>query len=141
MYRADGFLAPCRDDEKCGINAEATASQLCHCPGHKCNGFFQKGYCQRFSTCRYLDKIYCYRSISFKKPSDEFFQYILNDLNMDRSQIIFVGDNLEKDIKGANDFGLRTVLFDRNSTETIQNRLCQTIHDLKELPDCLQNGF
>ncbi|MBN2029159.1 hypothetical protein JW824_02845 [bacterium] len=60
---------------------------------------------------------------------------------MNKSQIIFVWDNLEKDIKGANNFGLCAVRFNRNSAETIQNRLCQTIHDLKQLPDCLQNGF
>ena len=92
---------------------------------------------QRVNLLQHIDEIYCYRSIGFRKPSGKFFQYILNDLNMDRSQIIFVGDNLEKDIKGANDFGLRAVWFNRNSTETIQNRLCQTIHDLKKLPDCL----
>ncbi len=96
---------------------------------------------QRVNLLQYLDEIYCYRSIGFRKPSKEFFQYILNDLKMDKSQIIFVGDDLEKDIKGANDFGLRAVWFNRHSEKVIQNRLCQTIHHLMQLPDCLQDGF
>jgi putative hydrolase of the HAD superfamily len=96
---------------------------------------------ERINLSQYLDEIYCYQSIGFRKPSNEFFQHILDDLKIDKSRIVFVGDDFDEDIKGANDFGLRAIWLNRYSEEVIRNNMCKTIHSLDQLPDCLQNGF
>ena len=41
---------------------------------------------QRVGLAVYLDKIYCFKTIGHKKPSLEFFNYILNDLGLSPKQ-------------------------------------------------------
>lgn len=85
-----------------------------------------------------LDKVYCYRGIGHKKPSSEFFTHILNDLQLDKSRIVMVGDSFESDVLGANRSGIRAVWFNASSDIVSVGQMCQTIHDLKSLPQTLE---
>lgn len=58
-----------------------------------------------------IDKIYCYRSIGYKKPSPEFFHYILNDLQISADNLIMIGDDLTADLEGAEKSGIRGILY------------------------------
>ncbi len=46
----------------------------------------------------------------FGKPSIEFFNQALNKLNLTASDCIVVGDDLESDIQGANNVGIKSIL-------------------------------
>jgi len=89
---------------------------------------------QRVNLDRWLDKIYCYKKIGHKKPSPEFFTYILNDLKLTPKQVIMVGDNYETDVLGANRSSLRSVWFNERSKEAQTEDMVRTIHQLGELP-------
>jgi putative hydrolase of the HAD superfamily len=89
---------------------------------------------QRVNLERWLDKIYCYKKIGHKKPSPEFFTYILNDLKLTPKQVIMVGDNYETDVLGANRSSLRAVWFNERSQEAHTEDMVRTIHQLGELP-------
>jgi hypothetical protein len=43
----------------------------------------------RVGLGKLLDKVYCYRNIGHKKPSKEFFDYVLADLGIEQSQVGF----------------------------------------------------
>jgi putative hydrolase of the HAD superfamily len=85
-----------------------------------------------------LDKVYCYRTIGHKKPSPEFFAHILSDLKLDKSCVVMVGDSFESDVLGANRSGIRAVWFNASSDVMSVGEMCQTIHDLRSLPQTLE---
>jgi putative hydrolase of the HAD superfamily len=95
---------------------------------------------QRADLDQFLDKVYCFKNIGYKKPSPEFFQYILEDLQLAPQAIFMVGDNYEADVLGANRFNIRAIWFNQHSLDIRENDLQRTIHAMGELPDTL-NGF
>ena len=92
---------------------------------------------QRVDLDSLIDKVYCFRQIGYKKPSSEFFKFILNDLKLNSSQIVMIGDKFENDILGANQFGIRAIWFNAQSNESKTSKMYRTIHDLNELPNVL----
>lgn len=94
----------------------------------------------RVELSRFLDRVYCFRKMGHKKPSPEFFGYILNDLGLDQSRVFMVGDDFDSDVIGAVKCGLRAVWYNEHSTDTRKAEMYQTIHDLRSLPEAL-NAF
>ena len=94
---------------------------------------------QRVNLHKLLDKVYCFKKIGYKKPSMEFFQYILDDLKLTPRSIVMVGDNYETDVLGANACGMRAIWFNEHSLEVRENDLHRTIHDLRTLLDSMKD--
>lgn len=88
---------------------------------------------RRADLDRWLDQVYCFKTIGHRKPSPEFFAYILKDLKRTPEQVIMVGDNYEADVLGANRSGLRAVWYNDRSEENRTGELVRTIHRLGEL--------
>ena len=91
----------------------------------------------RVGLDRWLDRIYCCKKIGHKKPSREFFRYILDDLRLSPQSLCMVGDNYELDVLGANACGMRAIWFNQHSDENREGDLHRTIHTLDALPDAL----
>jgi len=94
---------------------------------------------QRVGLDKLVDKVYCFRSIGHKKPSNEFFKYILEDLKMNCSQVIMIGDSFKNDVLGANKAGIHAIWFNPQSIENNTGRMSQTINSLDELPIMLDS--
>lgn len=66
----------------------------------------------------YFDFLFISESIGYSKPSGEFFDYCLKEVNMcgsvSPSEILMVGDSLTSDITGAVNAGMLTCYFDKN---------------------------
>lgn len=54
-------------------------------------------------------------STGFSKPNPRMFQYLCNLAGIDAGETSYIGDNMEKDAKGANNAGLRGVWLNRNA--------------------------
>ena len=67
---------------------------------------------ERVNLHKYFKDIFCYKEIGFSKPSKEYFDTIVARLNVGINEIIFVGDNLKTDIKGAENNGIESILYD-----------------------------
>lgn len=66
------------------------------------------------------------------KPNIDGYLYIIGNTN--KEDVIMIGDNVDIDIKGANDSGIKSILADyRNRYPNYDNR----ITDIKELMDIL----
>lgn len=85
----------------------------------------------------FISKVYCYQRIGCKKPSPEFFDYILRDQKIVASQVALVGDDFQADVLGANQSGLRAIWYNPRSAEKRSASLHRSIHDLRELPALL----
>jgi FMN phosphatase YigB (HAD superfamily) len=59
---------------------------------------------------KYISEIYCYKAIGYEKSSKEYFERIISNNN--KEKYLMIGDVLESDIAGANNFGLNAILFD-----------------------------
>jgi putative hydrolase of the HAD superfamily len=92
---------------------------------------------QRVDLDQSLDKVYCFRNIGYKKPTLEFFQYILDDLRLTPQSLCMVGDNYEVDVLGANACGIRAIWFNEHSLEDREDSMHRTIHALVALPEVL----
>jgi FMN phosphatase YigB (HAD superfamily) len=78
-----------------------------------------------------------------RKPEPEFFEYALARCGLARDDVLFVGNQLNTDIVGAQAFGIRTVWLSgpdyRSGDETPCNASpTYTIRTLTELPALLQ---
>lgn len=94
---------------------------------------------QRVGLDHLLDKIYCFKNTGHRKPSREFYQYILKDLKLPPRSIWMVGDSYEADVLGAIACGLRAIWFNEHSLEERSGDLQRTIHDLRALPEALKD--
>jgi putative hydrolase of the HAD superfamily len=84
-----------------------------------------------------VDRVFCYQQVGFKKPSPQFFEFILRDLGLDPSQVTMVGDSFEDDVLGANRSGIRGVWFNPRSDAEPSGEMFKTIHDLRDLEGIL----
>lgn len=91
----------------------------------------------RVSLDLLVNKIYCIRKVGFRKPSREFFNFILADLAIDPSEAIMVGDDFEKDILGANKSGVYAIWLNNQDQERRNGPLYETIFSLEDLPSAI----
>jgi putative hydrolase of the HAD superfamily len=89
----------------------------------------------------YLDRVYCFRKIGYKKPLPEFFNFILEDLALLPSQVVMIGDDYDADILGALHSGLHAVWLHPRPSPQPSNLHLQIIPDLSLLPSALHNIF
>lgn len=75
----------------------------------------------RVGLNQYIEKIYCYRTLGLKKPQQEFYDHILNDLGASRSELIMIGDGLEKDVIGALDNGIQAIWYNPKNDPVPEN--------------------
>lgn len=88
-----------------------------------------------------VDGIYTSESLREYKPKKEFYEKILNDINLEAEDVVFVGDSLMEDVKGPQSVGIYSVLLDRKekyskSEKSIANAV---ISDLTGLYDIMKN--
>lgn len=81
-------------------------------------------------------------SLKVGKPDKEIFKHALEKMNVLPNEAIMIGDNLNSDIKPAQEIGMYTILFNKNneelSSEIIPNDI---ITDLSEIPIYLNRKF
>ncbi len=74
--------------------------------------------------------------VGWRKPSAMFFQKMCLAAELDAGEILFIGDDLDNDYKGAVAAGLRTVLFDPRDKHV--NVVVDRIGALREAPAFLK---
>lgn len=91
-----------------------------------------RGALARGGLHTYFSRIYCFRNTNLPK-SEEFYRYILSDLNIPVSEALMVGDGFEKDVLIPNNLGMFAVWFNPKSEERREDEMHITVHSLKEL--------
>ena len=78
-----------------------------------------------------------------RKPGPHFFYHALRHMGMDRGEVLFVGNQLNTDIAGANGYGIRSVYLSDAAYRSADDRptsavASYTIQSLRELPDLVE---
>lgn len=79
--------------------------------------------------------------VPYRKPHSSIFQLALSRLNLNPSEVLFVGDNLNADVLGAQSVGMPTAWLNRNGKvlpeDVIPEYEIKTATELLTLPDKL----
>lgn len=94
---------------------------------------------EKLDIFKYMDTIFSAEEIGFMKPSKEFYEGLMNKSNLKvKEDILFIGDDLEKDIKGGIENGIDTCWC---NYDNIPNNLSYIpkyeIHNLVDLKNIL----
>ncbi|MES5926928.1 HAD-IA family hydrolase [Bacillus cereus group sp. MG9] len=82
----------------------------------------QKAKIMNTGLNEYFDTIIISEEVGFSKPDKRIFELALNKLNVQSEDVLFVGDDLEKDIAGCQNANIKGIWFDpnmiKNNTDT-----------------------
>jgi putative hydrolase of the HAD superfamily len=81
----------------------------------------------------YITDIFCSKEIGFQKPSKEYFKTILNRLNLNPGEIVFVGDDFKKDVDGASSVGIIPIHYDPHSISDFNGLKVENLINLNSI--------
>ena len=97
---------------------------------------------KRFGLYPYLDAHFFSSEVGVRKPHPEIFQLALEDLKVDPSEAVFVGDRLKEDVGGAQNVGMKGILkYHEGRDYTVPVTPDAQVADLKELPETVGKLF
>jgi putative hydrolase of the HAD superfamily len=74
---------------------------------------------------QYFSWFFSSKDLGFSKPDIRFFTEICNQMNVNPSQCLFIGNDYKKDIEGAADAGMKTILFNhQHQTGALEKAHC-----------------
>ena len=94
-----------------------------------------RGELHRVGLLGYFDPIIVSGDYGYRKPDRRLFQFALDGMNVAAENALYVGNDMYRDIFGAREAGLRTMMFDSDQGKKAY-RDCvpdYTISDLREL--------
>ncbi len=80
----------------------------------------------------YFTQVIISEDVGVNKPDRAIFEYALNKAMAKKEESIMIGDSLEADIRGAQDFGLEAIFFNPLKIEKPKD-VSKQIHHLEEL--------
>ncbi len=91
-----------------------------------------RGALKRGGLDAYFSRIYCFKNTQLPK-GEEFYRYILDDLQLPPSDALMVGDGFEKDIQIPNQLGMYGVWFNPKSVKIRRDEMHFTVHSMGQL--------
>jgi putative hydrolase of the HAD superfamily len=96
---------------------------------------------QRFNLDSYFTTIVVSDDLGWRKPHPNIFHHFLKEMNVSANKVLFIGDDLECDIIGAHNVGMKTAWLRRTSRQNndpdLTPRSGITIHSLAELMEII----
>lgn len=89
------------------------------------NGFeeVQNKKMQKSGIRKYFNEVITSEAVGVKKPNPKVFNYALNKVKTSASSSVMIGDNLEADILGAINCGIRAIHFNSENIKTIPKEI------------------
>jgi len=97
----------------------------------------------RVQLDRYIDKIFTNNEVGWNKNKPEFYLRLSESLHREPIELIMIGDDFEQDVKTAHMARLKTVWFNPQGKNNLNELPVQTgeIHQLSEIRSLLTQGF
>ena len=67
---------------------------------------------EKLNADKFIDFLVTSEEVGFEKPNKEIFELALKKMNLEKDQVIMIGDSLEKDVIGAKNFGIKGYRFE-----------------------------
>ena len=84
---------------------------------------------------KYFIQSFISEDTGFEKPNIEYFEYVADRIeHFDKKKTLIIGDSLSSDIKGGNNFGIKTCWYNPKRKPLVDvYKVDYEIHDLLEL--------
>lgn len=82
---------------------------------------------------KYVDVLVTSEEASSEKPHAIMFLLTLSKLGVSAKETVMVGDDFKADIQGAKDFGMRTILINKDGKKKKKNKADHVIKNFKEI--------
>lgn len=93
---------------------------------------------EKLKIDKFIDTMFSAEGVGFMKPQPQFYEGLLNKVNIEsKEEILFIGDDLDKDIKGGNDNGIDVCWCNYNGEVNEKYNIKYEIHKLEELRNVL----
>ena len=79
----------------------------------------------------YFDKVITSESVGVKKPNPKVFDYALQMVKATPNECMMIGDNLEADIQGAINCGIKAIHYNSEKNNRIPNNITSIYHLLE----------
>jgi FMN phosphatase YigB (HAD superfamily) len=97
---------------------------------------------KRFGLYPYLDAHFFSSDVGVRKPHPKIFRLVLEELKVDPSEAVFIGDRLKEDVGGAQDVGMKGILkYHQGRDYAVPVTPDAEVTDLKELPETISKLF
>ena len=87
----------------------------------------------KYDITSYFDTILISDEIGWRKPDIKTFKTALENIKEDRSQTVFIGDDLDRDIKGAYNAGIDSIFIDLNNIKSSFDNYLLKVNSLSEI--------
>jgi putative hydrolase of the HAD superfamily len=94
---------------------------------------------QRVGAVQYFQFFFSSKDLGFEKPDVRFFTSIVHKIQIKPEECIMIGNLYEKDITGAKDAGMKTILFDEKTDNILYPKADIVIHTIKKLEKALES--
>ena len=91
----------------------------------------------RYSITPYFDTILISDEIGWRKPDIKTFKTALKHIKCDTSATVFIGDDLERDIKGAYNAGIDSIYINLKNSENSFKNYWNSVTNLREITKIL----
>ena len=103
------------------------------------DGNQQRQKLQRTGIAEYFTSVVISGDIGVAKPQREIFERSAEELGLNPSELLFIGDNPQADVLGAIQAGWQCIWLNRTCTE--QTVAAATVTELTEVPNLIADGF
>lgn len=98
---------------------------------------FARAELNKVGLLEYFDPIVVSGDLGYRKPDRRLFQAALDRLGVPAEQTLFVGNDMHRDVYGARQVGMRTVLFDSDQGTKVHLD-CVPDHTITHFRELLQ---
>lgn len=88
----------------------------------------------------YFDPVVVSSDLGFRKPDERIFESVLAETGLTPSEVLFIGNDMYRDVFGASQLGIKTVFFKSNQGE--QRKMGAEpdyiIYNFSELPEAVR---
>ncbi len=102
------------------------------------NAEMQRAKIERFSVAEYFDHVQIEGEFGIGKPDERAFRHALEALSVEPTEAWMVGDNLDFDIRGAQQVGIHAIWVDTHGNGLPDGTIVQPDTTIKSLPDIVK---
>ena len=95
---------------------------------------------KRVGVAHYFHQVFSSSDVGYEKPHPNFFQYIQQELKLEESELVMIGNSCEKDIYGAKSVEWKTIWFNENKESQQEcEQADATVYHLSALLEIIEN--
>ena len=85
-----------------------------------------------------IDEIFCFTELGHKKSEPEFWGAVLTRLDVQKNELIVIGDSLEQDVLGPIRVGIRAIWFNWKQESYSGSFSIRSVQSLRQLPAAIE---